>query len=285
MNEAPSLAGLKSVHTAAGDEPLEQHTAPLDAVATDVTGFRTIMVNLYAISEQNGDWILVDTGIPGFDQRIIQWAEAHEFKPKPLAIVLTHGHFDHVGTLENLLKHWDVTVYAHEKELPYLKGQAEYDPPDATVGGGLMSLLSPFYPKKPLNLGSRVAALPTDNSVPGLPSWQWIHTPGHTNGHVSLFRPADRVLVAGDAVITTKQESLSAILAQRAELHGPPAYFTNDWAAVKTSVLKLASLQPSAIASGHGKPIVGDTAAEALQEFAQHFDELGIPAHGKYVHR
>ena len=283
MSEATSLAGLKSVHTAHGSELLEQHTAPLDAVTSDVIGLRTVMVNLYAISEENGDWVLVDAGIPGSTERIIKWAEAHEFKSKPTAILLTHGHFDHVGNLEKLLEHWDVPVYAHAKEVPYLKGQAEYDPPDASVGGGLMSLLSPFYPKKPLNLGSRVQTLPVDNTVPGLPSWQWVYTPGHTNGHVSFFRPKDRVLVAGDAVITTKQESLSAILTQRAELHGPPAYFTNDWVAVKASVEKLAALQPSVIAAGHGKPIVGEAAAEALQEFAQHFDELGIPAHGKYV--
>ena len=40
-----------------------------------------------------------------------------------------------------------------------------------------------------------------------MPGWRWVHTPGHTAGHVSLFRDADRTLIAGDAFVTTKQES------------------------------------------------------------------------------
>jgi glyoxylase-like metal-dependent hydrolase (beta-lactamase superfamily II) len=62
--------------------------------------------------------------------------------------------------------------------------------------------------------------------VPGAPGWRWIPTPGHSPGHISLLRDSDRTIVAGDAFTTTKQESLVAALTQRAEIHGPPMYFT-----------------------------------------------------------
>ena len=42
---------------------------------------------------------------------------------KPKAIVLTHGHFDHVGAVVDLVRKWDVPVYAHEAELPYLTAE------------------------------------------------------------------------------------------------------------------------------------------------------------------
>src|ERR1700710_183150 len=74
----------------------------------------------------------------------------------PSAIVLTHGHFDHVGPLETLAKEWDVPIYAHKLEHPYLNGTKSYPPPDPTVGGGLMSLLSPLYPRKPGDVSERL---------------------------------------------------------------------------------------------------------------------------------
>ena len=70
-------------------------------------------------------------------------------------------------------------------------------------------------------------------------------TPGHTPGHVSLWRADDQAVIAGDAFITTSQESVYAVMTQREELHGPPQYFTTDWDAAKLSVQKLADLNPT----------------------------------------
>ena len=109
-----------------------------------------------------------------------------------------------------------------------------------------------------------------------------IHTPGHTAGHVSLFRERDRVLIAGDAFVATKQESLRAVLQQRKEVHAPPAYFTPDWQRAKDAVRRPAALQPSIALPGHGLPLRGAELTQGLETLAQNFD-AAMPKRGRYV--
>jgi glyoxylase-like metal-dependent hydrolase (beta-lactamase superfamily II) len=264
------------------DVPVDE-VAALDAIATGVVGVRILFVNVFAVQGPVG-WTLIDAGLAGAASRIEQWARTHFGKTPPNAIVLTHAHFDHVGALEELARTWQVPVYAHRDELPYVTGERSYPPPDPSVGGGMMARMAGLYPRGPIDLSGRVQPLPADGSIPVLPGWRWIHTPGHTEGHVSLFRPLDRVLVAGDAFCTTKQESFFAVATQRPELHGPPAYFTTDWDAARSSVQRLASLQPAFVAPGHGQPMAGAGTLQALQELAMRFDAVARPEHGRYVH-
>ena len=124
--------------------------------------------------------------------------------------------------------------------------------------------------------------MPADGSVPGAPGWRWIPTPGHSPGHVSLLRDSDRTVVAGDAFTTTKQESLVAALTQRAEIHGPPMYFTPDWDMARASVKHLAEYAPSAAITGHGPPLRGERLQEGLRNLSSHFDVWARPARGRY---
>jgi glyoxylase-like metal-dependent hydrolase (beta-lactamase superfamily II) len=146
-----------------------------------------------------------------------------------------------------------------------------------------MALMSRLYPRGPVDVGSHGQMLPEDGSIPGFPEWRWIHTPGHTEGHVSLFREQDRTLIAGDAFVTTKQESLLAAMTKPPELHGPPAYYTTNWDAARDSVRRLAELRPAAVATGHGKPLAGADVADRLAELARDFDTVARPEHGRYV--
>lgn len=101
---------------------------------------------------------------------------------------------------------------------------------------------------------------------------------------MSLFRPADRALIAGDAITTVKEESVIAVALQIKEVHRPPAYFTTDWEEVRKSVQRLEALHPSVVISGHGKPMAGEELRAGLAELARHFDTIAIPEHGRYVH-
>lgn len=249
---------------------------------------RLAIVNVaYHGTRGAGDrWVLIDAGVTGAAGMILHAVE-HLFGKgsRPAAIVLTHGHFDHVGALAELAERWEVPVYAHELELPYLDGRASYPPPDPTVGGGLMSALSRFYPRGPIDVSRWLDVLPADGAVPSMPGWRWIHTPGHTPGHISLWRESDRTLIAGDAFITTAQESAYAVATQRPELHGPPMYYTQDWVQAKESVERLAALEPELVITGHGRAMQGPALRAALHALARGFDRVAVPKYGRYVDR
>ncbi len=257
----------------------------LFAVAPGVWGMKDIFVNVYAIlNPAENNWFLVDAGLKWSAPKIKRMAELlFGAGSKPAAILLTHGHFDHVGALAQLAAEWDVPVYAHHLEMPYLTGVSSYPPPDPTVGGGLMADLSFVYPKTPINIEDRVISFPQGGLIPGLPEWKYIHTPGHAPGHVSLFRESDKVLIAGDAIVTTKQESVLFVALQLKKLSGPPKYFTCDWFAAATSVRLIADLEPDVIATGHGRPLRGAGMRKSLHNLARDFYKSAIPKHGRYV--
>ncbi|MGG6313279.1 MBL fold metallo-hydrolase [Paenibacillus macerans] len=252
-------------------------------VADDVWCVRTLIVNAVFVGDSfKGDWVLVDTGLAPFAEALIKEADSIFGRP-PACVVLTHGHFDHVGNVSKLTELWDVPVYAHASEMPYLTGQRDYPEGDPSVGGGLMAEVAPAYPHRAIDLHDRVRPLPEGGLVPGLPEWRWIFTPGHSPGHISLFRERDRLLLAGDAVITVKQESALAVVAQTKEVHGPPMYFTPDWVKAGESVRALAALEPEAAVTGHGQPLFGEELRSGLRRLAERFEELAVPEQGKYV--
>ena len=146
-----------------------------------------------------------------------------------------------------------------------------------------MAALSYLYPTKPVDVSSRLRALPPDGTVPLMPGWRWVHTPGHSPGHVSLWRESDRSMIVGDAFVTTKQESAYAAAVQSAEMHGPPGYFTIDWEKSRASVEKLAALRPDLVITGHGRAMEGPGMTSALELLAQDFQTIAVPEQGRYL--
>jgi glyoxylase-like metal-dependent hydrolase (beta-lactamase superfamily II) len=266
-------------------QTLEKSLSNSFTVAEGVWGRKDVFVNYFMIQDQSsGKWALVDAGLKWSASAIKHMAnEIFGEGSRPSAIILTHGHFDHTGALTTLASEWKVPVYAHSLELPYLTGKSSYPPADSTVGGGIMALMSFMYPKSPIDIQKYVKKLPDDNSIPGFPEWQYIHTPGHTPGHISLFREKDKVLIAGDAFCTTKPESAFHALTHIPALSGPPKYLTTNWASAKLSVIKLAALDPEIVAAGHGKPMGGETMRKQLNNLSRNFDHIAVPPSGRYV--
>lgn len=250
----------------------------LNEIAPGVWYLPVLMANVYFLGEKKGPWVLVDAGVRGGSWRIRQ-AATDTFGRAPECVVLTHGHFDHVGALPQLAEEWDVPVYSHLLEAPFLNGTTDYPPPDPTVGG-FMAQMSRLFPHSGTNLGERLRTLPEDGTVPGMPDWRWVHTPGHTSGHVSFFREDDRSLIAGDAVITMNQENPAKLVTQVREFRNPPPYVTQDWGAAEDTIRRLAALRPNLVGTGHGLPVVGNWVPDDLQRFAANF---APPPHGRYV--
>ena len=253
----------------------------LHEVTPDVAYQHEVVANVIFYGPRgagDGQWVLIDAGVTGTAGRIAGAAEERFGKDaRPAAILLTHGHFDHVGALEALAERWEVPIFAHTLETPYLNGTAAYPPPDPSVGGGMLAALSPLFPSGPIDVSRWLQTLPSDGSVPGMPGWQWIHTPGHTPGHVSFWRAADRTLLVGDAFVTTRQESAYAAITQQPEIHGPPMYFTQNWVQARASVEKLATLEPELVVAGHGPAMQGPEMRAGLQLLARDFDRIAVP--------
>src|ERR1700742_4703062 len=95
-------------------------------IARGVVRIPTGISNAYLVGDA-GHWTLVDTGTEGYADKIRAAAEQHcGPQARPQAILLTHGHFDHAGSASALARAWDVPVYAHRMELPYLTGRSKY---------------------------------------------------------------------------------------------------------------------------------------------------------------
>jgi glyoxylase-like metal-dependent hydrolase (beta-lactamase superfamily II) len=252
-------------------------TSYTEKILSDITLLRFKIVNACILGDASG-WILVDTGLENSYEYILRVAE-EQFgsASKPNAIILTHGHFDHIGSAMRLANHWNLRIYAHEKEFPYLTGEKDYPKPDPSSDEGLVAKMSPTFPHASVDFGARLSALPPEGQVPGISGWEWIPTPGHTPGHVSLYRERDRIMFAGDALTTTKQESFLSVLTQREQVKGPPAYLTPDWESAKRSVQRITELAPNLMLPSHGSPMEGEELKKHLTYLSEHFEQVAVP--------
>jgi glyoxylase-like metal-dependent hydrolase (beta-lactamase superfamily II) len=232
--------------------------------------------NVYVV-RAGSSWVLIDAGWASEASRI-QRAAGSLFgvDSRPAAILLTHDHPDHEGSALRLARRWGCPVYLHPAELPIASRDfaamvATAAPLDRWIVLPLMRAIGrrrreALFARS--SLTEVVRTLDPDAAVPGLPGWRCIPTPGHTPGHVSYFRPADRVLITGDAVVTMRMNSVTGLLLQRPGLSGPPWYTTWNRRSARQSIRRLAQLEPAVLAGGHGQPMTGAEAARALKTFA-----------------
>jgi glyoxylase-like metal-dependent hydrolase (beta-lactamase superfamily II) len=178
-------------------------------VAERVHRIEDAFTNWYIIEAQDG-LTIVDAGVPGSWRSLL---DALGQLGRPIgdvrALVLTHGHFDHVGFAERLRRTHGVPVYVHTDDVPLTQHPWRYDHQRARTPYLLTQIRAlpivatllrhrAFWPS-PIAAVVRyddAGVLP----VPGAPVI--VPTPGHTLGHCALHLPDRDVLIAGDALVT-----------------------------------------------------------------------------------
>ncbi len=232
--------------------------------------------NAYLVSD-GSSWVLVDAGWGSDGPRIRAATRSLLGQGQtPSAILLTHAHPDHSGAARELAEAWRCPVYAHPDELAIATGDfaamvRHAGPLDRWLILPVMRAIGRRRREAAIarsSLAGIVHPLAPRGVIPGVEGWEWIHTPGHTPGHVAYLRARDRVVVSGDAILTLEVNTWAGILRGRQGLSGPPWYTTWDRQAAAASITRIAAIEPSVLAGGHGRPLTGSGTATAVRAFA-----------------
>jgi glyoxylase-like metal-dependent hydrolase (beta-lactamase superfamily II) len=202
------------------------------------------IVNAYLVEEDDG-LTLIDTGISGIDRAIL--AEAERLGQPIVRIALTHGHGDHVGTLDALAaKLPDAEVLLSARDQRILAGDKSLDPdePQDKIAGGWPKVKTAFT--RAIAPGDKVGSLEVHAA------------PGHTPGHTAFFDPRDGTLYCGDAYSTLGGIATSAKMNWRFPL---PVMATWHKPTALESARALRTLDPRALAPGHGQVLDAPGAA------------------------
>jgi hydroxyacylglutathione hydrolase len=192
-------------------------------------GFPPDAFNVYLIGD-----VLIDAATRWGGGRILRQIGDRRLS----MLALTHVHPDHQGCARMICERYAIPLACHAKDVATMEGRQPMQP-----NHFLMRWFSPVWsgPSCPV---TRV--LQEGDEVGG---FRVIHAPGHTPGHIVLFRESDRVAVVGDLM-----SSMNLTLTWRG-LREPPALFCTDKMENRRSILKLAVLEPSLLCFGHGPPL------------------------------
>jgi glyoxylase-like metal-dependent hydrolase (beta-lactamase superfamily II) len=222
--------------------------------------------------------VLVDTGIdtPGGRDALRAGAGHLGVTPGSLRwILLTHAHIDHYG-LAGPVRDWaGARVALHEREEELARRFVDEWAADrgpvgsALAAGGVPAEMVPafldasdFIHRQYRDFRPDVLLRGERGEVPGAPGWGWILTPGHSPGHVVVYHPERRILIAGDHVLPRISPNIGADL-----------YAADPLTDYVASLRRLRELPVDLVLPSHGEPFTGF--AGRIDDILAHHEERG----------
>jgi glyoxylase-like metal-dependent hydrolase (beta-lactamase superfamily II) len=222
--------------------------------------------------------VLVDTGIdtPGGRDALRAGAGHLGVTPGSLRwIVLTHAHIDHYG-LAGPVRDWaGAKVALHEREEELARRFVDRWPEDreevarALDTGGVPPAMVPafldasdFIHRQYRDFRPDLLLRGERGELPGAPGWEWILTPGHSPGHVVVYHPERRILIAGDHVLPRISPNIGADL-----------YAADPLTDYVASLGRLRELPVDLVLPSHGEPFTGF--AERVDDILAHHEARG----------
>ncbi|HBE80948.1 MAG TPA: hypothetical protein DDW65_24640 [Firmicutes bacterium] len=199
--------------------------------------------NCYLIADKEGAY-LIDTGMPGNADRIIQEIRSIGHKPEEIRdILLTHPDIDHAGSAAALQFITKAKIAIHENDAPSLTGERE-----GKKVKGFLGLIFRLMLNNIKFESLRPDLILKDGETVG--PFKVVHVPGHTQGSICFYDAAKSVLLVGDALRTDKK-GLPCL---------SPDIMNDNSLLAKESLQKLAGLDFQIMLPGHGKPILENAA-------------------------
>lgn len=201
--------------------------------------------------EDGGGVVVVDAGFPDYRPQLEPGlARLGRTKDELMAVVVTHGHADHVGIAEQLRQELGLPVWVHEDDAQLAQSAAGRGKTEASFfpyyrHPQALRFLTHFSTSGKPQPIAEVKTYADGDELPG--GLRAIHTGGHTAGHSVIHHPSRRVLFAGDLLCT-----VNPLTGAR----GPqllPRPLNLSSATMLDSLTKLESLDVGAILVGHGE--------------------------------
>jgi glyoxylase-like metal-dependent hydrolase (beta-lactamase superfamily II) len=173
-------------------------------------------------------------------------------------VIITHHHPDHTGGLATVVAHTGAEVWAHVEDAPYIDGTTPRPAPAPGVLAAMQANMTEEQREAMERRREAMAAepVPVDVQVVGgerlrvLGGLEFLHTPGHTPGHLSLLLPALSLLIAGDALRYAN-----------GKVTGAPEHFSADTEQALASARGLAALDFDHMLPYHGEYLAVDASA------------------------